>query len=304
MAKASLLVDAKKPVIATGPRASLRSPAQAVADTAKPVRQRPAKKAALPIVGKFGPINVRRISEEICEQVRAQISHGALNPGDRLPSERELAEMFSVSRMAVREGMRNLEAAGIISMRKGKHGGAFIVDNGVQLVTQSLNDMLDFGRASMDMLMEVRLHVMDIVVRLACDRGSEADFLALERNIAETEALSMQGRFEERTFTAIAFNKLLAEATGNNIFRAIVESLSVVFRQSVAEAGIRVHDPVVKSRKALVALLRKRRKKEAAVAMRDYLLGLHEHMASARRERIQKDVRLPLIAVKASSAES
>jgi DNA-binding FadR family transcriptional regulator len=243
------------------------------------------KTAGISASGNFGPIKPRRISEEICEQVRAQISRGELLPGDRLPAERDLAKIFSVSRMAVREGMRNLEAAGLVTMRKGRHGGAFIADNGVRLVTQSLNDMIDLGRASLDMLMEVRLHIMDVVVRLACERATETDFAALAKNIARTEALTIAGQFEERTFTAIEFNTLLAAATGNHVLRAIVESLSDVLRLSVVAAGIQTHDPVVQFRKSLLTLLRQRKTEPAAAAMRQFLLGLHDHMAAAQRER-------------------
>lgn len=236
----------------------------------------------------FDPIKRRRISEEISAQVRKQIAAGKLTPGDRLPSERELASAFGVSRMAVREGMRNLEVAGLVTLRKGRYGGAFIADNGVRIVSQSMQDMIDLGRASLEMLMEVRQHMMDVVVRLACVRATQADFDALEKNIDRTEELTREGRFEERTFAAIEFNNLLAEATGNYIFRTMVESLSVVLRHWVALAGIRKHDPVIASRRKLLEQLRKRQKEAAAATMRVYLEELNEHLVRSRREQLAR----------------
>jgi DNA-binding GntR family transcriptional regulator len=115
----------------------------------------------------FGPITTRRISEEIGARIRQQIAAGTLPPGARLPTERELSEQFAVSRMAVREGMRNLEVAGLIILKKGRHGGAFVNESSAKLVTQQIRDMIDLGRASLPMLMEARLMVMDMVVRLA-----------------------------------------------------------------------------------------------------------------------------------------
>lgn len=225
--------------------------------------------------------------------MRLQIANGDLKSGDRLPSERELAGFFSVSRMAVREGMRNLEIAGLIVMRKGRNGGAFVSDNSVKLLTQSFNDMIDLGRASLDMLMEVRLHVMDAVVRLACDRATDVDFVALEENIDLTQQLTAAGKFEERTFTAIQFNGLLAQATGNIIFQAIVESLSVILRRSVALAGVRMHDPVIESRRKLLDQLRKRKKADAMATMRTYLEGLHGHLTSSQKELLLQGRRTP-----------
>jgi len=237
----------------------------------------PSAEARRRIAG-FSPIKTRRISEEIGARIREQIAAGELRPGDQLPTERELAEMFAVSRMAVREGMRNLEVAGLIALRKGRHGGAFVSEGSPKLVTQSIRDMLDLGRASLQMLMEARRHIMAIVLRLACERATVEDLAALERNTDETEALTQAGRFDERTYTAIEFNRLLAEATRNQILCAIVEALSEVLRHFVASAGVRPHDPVVAMRRALILQIRARDADAAVAVMTTYLAGLETYL--------------------------
>lgn len=234
----------------------------------------------------FDPIRLPRISETIGARVREQIAAGQLKPGDRLPTERELAEQFAVSRMAVREGLRTLEGSGLLVLRKGRHGGAFVSDDSAKPVTQSIRDMLQLGRATLPMLTEARRHIMDSVVRLACERATEADFAALEANLTTTEALTAEGRFAERTWTAIEFNQLLAEATGNHILCAIVGALSEVLRQFVERAGRRPHDPVLATRRTLIGQLRARDAAGAAATMSAYLAGLEQHLAltiSAKR---------------------
>jgi DNA-binding FadR family transcriptional regulator len=139
----------------------------------------------------FGPIRLPRISDAIGERVRQQRS------GDRLPTGRERARMFTVSRMAVREGLRNLELSGLIVLRKGRHDGAFVSDDSAELVTQSIRDMIDLGRASLPVLTEARRHIMDSVVRLACQRAAP-QLAALEANLLATKALTEQGRFRLR----------------------------------------------------------------------------------------------------------
>src|SRR5271167_1790541 len=118
----------------------------------------------------FGPIRNTRLFEEICEQIRGQLSLGKIGPGDKLPAERMLAGQFGVSRAAVREALRALEVSGLIELRKGSKGGAFLREESAPL-TQSLEDMIDLGRVSMRDFTEARLLITEVVVRLACQRG-------------------------------------------------------------------------------------------------------------------------------------
>ncbi|WP_322055933.1 FadR/GntR family transcriptional regulator [Burkholderia cenocepacia] len=255
-----------------------------------PRRRKPRSASATPAEGgeAFGPITTRRISEEIGARIRQQIAAGTLPPGTRLPTERDLAEQFAVSRMAVREGMRNLEVAGLIILKKGRHGGAFVNESSAKLVTQQIRDMIDLGRASLPMLMEARLKIMDTVIRLACERATAADFDALESNLEKTEKLTEAGRFEERTFTAIEFNKLLADATRNYILSAIVEGLSEVLRHFIVLAGPRPYDAVVKTRRKLIDQIRNRDADGAAATMRAYLEEIHRYLTRQSRSALRK----------------
>ena len=75
--------------------------------------------------GLFNRINPGRISG-IVDQIRLLMRQGQLQPGDRLPAERELCEHFGVSRVTVREALRVLEANGLVEIRVGARGGAFV----------------------------------------------------------------------------------------------------------------------------------------------------------------------------------
>src|SRR5262249_27190117 len=74
----------------------------------------------------FAPVSVARASSAIAEQTRTATLAGGLRAGDRLSPERELAEQFGVSRVTVRDGLRSLEAMGLIEVKVGARGGAFV----------------------------------------------------------------------------------------------------------------------------------------------------------------------------------
>src|SRR5918992_6048708 len=93
----------------------------------------------------FNPVTDRRISELIVDQVRLLIRGRQLNPGDRLPAERELCERFGVSRVTVREALRVLEANGLVEIRVGARGGAFVTAPSSRLVGEGIADLISLA---------------------------------------------------------------------------------------------------------------------------------------------------------------
>jgi DNA-binding FadR family transcriptional regulator len=218
------------------------------------------------------------VFEEICERIRSQLISGELKPGDRLPSERELSDLYAVSRTAVHEALIIMEIIGLLTLKKGRSGGAFISEHSPGLFARSFRDMLDFKRASLGMLLEARAAIQIAVVRTACARATAEDFARLQRNIDETEALTQAGRFEERTFKAIEFNVILADASHNNVLSTVVEAMSSVLRSYVASAGPQPHDPVISMRRALLERMRARDEDGATACMTAYFESLNRHL--------------------------
>src|SRR5215469_9109372 len=130
----------------------------------------------------FRPIHTRRAFEEICERIREQLALGVLKPGDKLPPERDLAQQLGVSRNVLREALRSLEMAGVLRLLKGVKGGAFVQKGDTGRMNDVMRDMLSLGTISVRELSEARIHVLDLVVRLACANARPADLDALEAN--------------------------------------------------------------------------------------------------------------------------
>src|SRR5690606_8735266 len=94
---------------------------------------------------RFEKISSKRSFENVVDQIRALIGSGQLREGDRLPPERELAAQFGVGRNTLREALRALENSGVLTLRKGVNGGAFIHSGGGEAVTKALADLYRMG---------------------------------------------------------------------------------------------------------------------------------------------------------------
>ncbi|PHQ69388.1 MAG: GntR family transcriptional regulator [Sneathiella sp.] len=240
----------------------------------------------------FGPIQPKRIFEEICDRVRGQIANGKLCPGDKLPSERDLAEQFKVSRTAVREALRSLENSGLIQLRKGAKGGAFIIE-GNQTLTRSLEDMISIGRITLADLTEARVLIQEVIVRLVCERATEEDFLALERDLDTVEQLTREGRLHEKVSYSINFYKVLAEITKNQVIIILIDSLTQILRRMIRLFELDVALDLVRTRRAFMRHLRAHDADSAIKEMTVHLNVLHDHLEQAQRKAMLRAAALP-----------
>src|SRR5690348_8019701 len=90
---------------------------------------------------KIASLKRRRVCETVADQIRQAIFSGKIEPGHKLPPEREMARQFQTSRVALREALRALEQEGMISIKRGFGGGAFVADfdHALRALTDSLN---------------------------------------------------------------------------------------------------------------------------------------------------------------------
>jgi GntR family transcriptional regulator, transcriptional repressor for pyruvate dehydrogenase complex len=235
--------------------------------------------ASQPAAPKFRPIHTRRAFEEICERIREQLALGLLKPGDKLPPERDLAQQLGVSRNVLREALRSLEMAGVLRLLKGVKGGAFIQEGDTSRMNDVMRDMLSLGTISVRELSEARIHVLDLVVGLACANARQADLDALEENIRQTEFATKEGRLLDRVECSREFYKLLAASTGNKVIAMIMDSVTEIHMRfvyaKVASSGI-----------AMSRLAERRRQQVSAIATRDVPLAsklIRAHLEAVQR---------------------
>jgi DNA-binding FadR family transcriptional regulator len=189
----------------------------------------------------FEPVAPTRASSAIADQIRAAIVGGRLGTGDRLPPERELAEQFGVSRVTVRDALRALEATGLVKVRVGAHGGAFVTAPTSALVAQAMSDMMAMAAVTPDEVVEARLVVELGTVTLACQRATEDDLEQL-RGLCDhaREQLAAKKYTRELSWR---FHALVAHAAHNGA----VEGLAHSFRTTLSLHPLRVREPRARS---------------------------------------------------------
>jgi DNA-binding FadR family transcriptional regulator len=179
---------------------------------------------------------VARASSAITDQIRQAILTGRLTAGKRLAPERELAEQFGVSRVTVRDALRSLEAMGLIEVRVGAHGGAFVTAPTGSVVAQSMSDMMMMSIVSPEDIAEARLIVELGTVTLACARATDEDLLALrELCTLGTRELKAKTYTRERSWE---FHSLLAAAAHNGAVAGLAQS----FRSTLSMHPLRARE--------------------------------------------------------------
>lgn len=236
--------------------------------------------AAVPM---FQPVRTRRAFEAVCEQIRRQVADGVLLPGDRLPGERELAEEFDVSRSAARHALRNLELAGIVQSRTGVNGGFFIRSGGSDGITQAVRDMVGLGQVPTSSVMEARIELTNVAIRLACERASEAELDAIAADIAVHAEMFKQGRGSRNMVSFGDFYRLLARATHNEVIEMLVDALSEIVRTIMLGIDPNPHQDMIQARSKVLRYIRARDPVRACAAMTKHLRHVISHLETQRQ---------------------
>jgi GntR family transcriptional regulator, transcriptional repressor for pyruvate dehydrogenase complex len=185
-------------------------------------------------VPSFKPIRQFRVSGEVAEQLKHSILVGQFKAGDRLPSERELAEQFQVSRVAIREALRALENSGFITTRQGVTGGAFVTDLTFEHLVNAFLDLFMADKISIPELYQVRLLVEPEVARLAAQRVTAEYAERLKARLKEEEEPTTSLAEDLDKKTAVHF--ILAEMCGNRFLEGLVRSVMGLTRRTIEAA--------------------------------------------------------------------
>jgi GntR family transcriptional regulator, transcriptional repressor for pyruvate dehydrogenase complex len=164
-----------------------------------------------------------RISDQIKNAIKRAILDGEFKPGDKLPREDEIAVTFKVSKVSVREALRDLEGDGIIEKRRGIFGGNFVAQPGMSKMTDLMANFYQFGTVTPRELLELGQIMEPTSVSIAVKRRTDKDLERIRTNIQEREEAIAAGKVVSRKIPE--FHNIVADSCQNQLFSAIMRSL-------------------------------------------------------------------------------
>jgi len=240
-------------------------------DPSKPAPPAKTRRVAFKPVGEGA-----RPADHIQAQIRKLIASRKLKAGDRLPTERELAEQFVVSRNTVRQAIRSLADGGLLEVKKGATGGAFIRGGGAAAVRAGLADLYSLGTIQPSHLTETRILIGVEVVRLACERHTDEELAELERNVELADEAAKAGDAPRRTAFNLEFYRILARMTQNPLLEIVTDAVMTITLRFVEDFMRTSNATVMPFRRKLLEDLRRRDADAAAERMREHLLRLQK----------------------------
>ncbi len=179
----------------------------------------------------FNPVNGKGMTGNVALQIEAAIMDGKLSPGEKIPSERDLQNLFKTGRGVVREALRELKQKGLVETRMGGKGGTYVKRIGAYDASQPLALMIKQREIDIADLIEFRESIDRTVTILAISRGEEVETEALLKGV---EALEKAGLCPAPVMKHISevdreLNLLLVKMTKNPIFDWIMQTIQISF---------------------------------------------------------------------------
>jgi GntR family transcriptional repressor for pyruvate dehydrogenase complex len=206
---------------------------------------------------------------QVVNHIRSLIENGTLQPGDKIPPERELARSLKISRASLRTGIGYLAAMGVMKIRHGV--GTFVADGPPEFSRASLSLMTALHGFQTWQMFEARIILESHLAALAAERGKEEHHAALAEEVAE-----MFAAIESPTDYLIhdlTFHRVIAQASGNPILAAIIETITSALydsRRKTVERSTDLRESAEMHRE-LYRAIRSRKPKEAHNLMEQHL---------------------------------
>jgi DNA-binding FadR family transcriptional regulator len=222
-----------------------------------------------------GPIEVSPVRELVARELKRMIHLGVLLPGDKLPSERELASRMKVSRVTVREAIRLLQGEGYIRTTRGATGGTLVLPTGE--LREQLRDRMRAGLREIDDILDFRVAAEGAAAALAATRASEAAVRYLNDTVEEIRRAETMSEFRRGDSR---FHIGVAQAAGSPMLTdAVVDARAAMFLPLNAlemEDRVQVDDSIREHRRVIRAITAG----HAAQARR----AMTEHIETTRTE--------------------
>lgn len=177
---------------------------------------------------RFREINRERVSERVAQEIMSLIAAGTLSAGERLPGERQLAEMMNVSRVSVRAALQDLKTQGFIVAVQG--GGTRVAARTAK-ADSPLMSLVRADTRNLQDLAEIRAHIETWGVRRAAERATPSDVAAIAETVENMADAARPAA--ERSADDLAFHMAIARASGSPVYRYVMDMLERVLERNI-----------------------------------------------------------------------
>ena len=250
-------------------------------------------KADLPMAENKQPTPDSHRTMQVVNHIRSLLESGKLQPGEKIPSEREFARSLKISRASLRTGINYLAAMGVLKVRHGV--GTFVADGPAEFDKASLRIMGALHGFQPWQMFEARLLLESQMAGLAAERSNQEQHAALSEEVVEMFAAIDSP--SEYLVHDILFHRIISQASGNPILAALMETITSALyedRRKTVEHSLDLRESAEMHR----AIYRAIRSGKASEARK--LMEQHLHLA----ESAQGKERVSLPASEPGSAKS
>ena len=188
----------------------------------------------------FNQVRQGRISDNIVAQIKNAILTGIYKPGDKLPPEKELIRLFNVSRVPLREAMRSLEEMGLIAIKPGVAGGAFVSQMSIKSVSDSLSNMIRLGNISVSDIWGFRLLIEPNICCRAAKYRTDWDLKQMEDMITDLEK-AIKSR-KPPIVSNMDFHQIIARAAKNPLSILIMDTIGEILLEVYKKFNFSLRD--------------------------------------------------------------
>jgi GntR family transcriptional repressor for pyruvate dehydrogenase complex len=226
----------------------------------------------------FSPVKAARISEEIEDQIRGAILSGKVKPGNRLPSENELCNVFNTSRVTVREALRTLERDGLLRIKSGVKGGSYVRELNISPAVRYGGHLLRFKKITMDDLTEARLVIEPEIGKMAALRATQNDIDLME------EALREQRRRLKKpirsTETNIKFHRIISASCKNPVLSFLNDTFLTLLQEKVSKLSFDLDERhlIMEQHLRIFESIKAKEPSEAYLTLREHILTVKKAM--------------------------
>jgi len=226
-------------------------------------------------------IRKTRIYEEVVSQIHELIREGKFKARDQLPSERELAETFKVSRTSVREALRALETQGLIVSRTG--AGNFVAELPIESLVAPLAAMLIEEKDALADIFEMRKLIEPHIASLAAERVTKRDIDRMKKILDKQREAVSRGETGVEADAELHF--AIGRATQNQALEKLVSGLMDILshsREESLQTSAR-RKASIESHRKIISAIEEHDQKKAREAMLYHIEQVEENVLSAKK---------------------